>query len=112
MRIDTAAERAFREMIWKRDKARDRATGQRLERHTDDWRVLGDVCHIKPKGAYPELRHATSNAILMSRANHILSDGRGGYLLKIEGNADETLTFRRYDRNGQLLWERESPCPR
>jgi len=102
----------FRALIWERDRGRSRLTGRRLIKDTDDWLLRGDVCHIKPKGAYPELRHVSGNAVLLSRNEHIQSDGRGGYLLKIEGDADAELLFRRYDRSGLLLWEKRSPCPR
>lgn len=111
MRRDSVAEKKFLAAIWLRDRGRDRCTGQRLERLTDDWNRLGDVAHILAKSTSPQLRYATSNACLLSRASHILSDGRGGYLLKIEGDADGELTFRRYARDGTLLWTRVSPCP-
>lgn len=107
----SAADAFFREVIWARDQGRDRLTGKPLERDSEDFDKRGDVCHIKPKGAYPELRHETWNAVLLSRRNHIASDARGWYLLKIEGNADTELIFRKYDHDGDLLWEKVSPCP-
>lgn len=104
---ERARAKAFRAAIWAREDGKDRATGVQLATRTSDLSYLGDVCHLKPKGRYPELRYETSNAILLSRRHHILSDGRGGYRLKIEGeDANQALTFRMFDRDGVELWSR------
>jgi hypothetical protein len=106
------ADEAFRLSIWTRDGGRDRATGQPLQHQSDNWDTWGQVCHLKGKGAHPERRHDLSNAILLSMTNHILSDGRGHYRLKILGeDANQTLIFRLTDRDGNVLWERTSKPP-
>jgi hypothetical protein len=105
------AERKFRELIWLRDQGRSRATGQPLERQSDNWGKQGDVCHLQAKGLHPERKYDTSNAFLMERILHIASDGRGHYRLKISGNADAELIFVMTDKNGQELWRRTSTPP-
>jgi len=106
-------ENKFRELIWRRDGGIDRATGQRLLKAPNaiSWCSLGDVCHLKPKGPYPELKYEPSNAFLMCRELHIASDGRGGYRLKISGNANEELTFVMSDQHGHEIWRRVSKPP-
>lgn len=103
-----AREASFRAAIWLRDQGLDRATGKPLEHQTDNWDRLGDVCHLKSRGAYPELKYVTSNAFLMCRNLHIASDGRGHSRLKISGDADVELRFVMTDKHGQVLWERKS----
>lgn len=104
----------LRDLIWQREDGKDRATGEPLWRSSLDERRRGEVCHIKPKGKYPELRHETGNAVLLSAYHHRLSDGRDGYKLKIEGaSADGALTFRMTNAQGDVLWERTTTprCP-
>lgn len=114
-KAEFARKKAFREAIWRREDGRDRATGERLYRPgTDDWRYLGDVCHIQPVGAHPDRRYDLGNAILLSRWHHIQSDGRGGYKLKIVGtDANGPLTFRMTNAYGETIWEHttEPRCP-
>src|SRR5262245_44731477 len=108
----TKEERQFRDAIWARDRSISRATGNDLSRSTPVESLWhGDVCHLKPKGRYPELKYATANAFLMERFLHIASDGRGGYRLKISGDANGILTFVMRDKTGQVLWERTSSPP-
>lgn len=98
-------EREFRRQVWEREGGCSRLTGQPLSKWDDDWDRLGDVCHILPKSVYPERRFDPENAVLLSRNEHILSDGRGGYLLKILGSkASLPLRFERYNHHGILLW--------
>ena len=114
MPIDRAAEDRFRREVWIRDKGLDRATGRPLERSSDNPHVKGEVCHLKPKGPYPELRHVVSNAVLMSAENHRQSDARGGKKLQLidpktgepATDASKPILFRMCDRRGVVLWSR------
>ena len=108
----------FRAAVWKRDGGMDRATGRMLSQRLDSaWDYRGDVCHLFGRRVRPEWATDPDRAILMSRINHILSDGRGGYRLKIldaktgERATDATrkLRFVCYDRDHTtVLWMRES----
>jgi len=106
-----AAEKKFREAIWLRDRGIDRATGKPLKRQGDDWNV-GQVCHLKGRGAYPEFKYAIWNAFLMNAHFHRLSDARGGRLLKVIGDdANGVLEFVMTDKTGRVLWRRSSAPP-
>jgi hypothetical protein len=101
------AEEILREAIWFRDQGRDRCTGHRLERHSNNWDRLGDVCHIRARSLAPERKYDPDNAFLMCRRLHIASDARGDYRLKIIGtDASLPLLFRMTDKTGAVLWER------
>ena len=107
----------FRAAVWSRDKGLDRATGQPLSKTDPSWHVRGDVCHLYSRRVRPEWATDPARAILMSRTNHILSDGRGVYRLKIldaetgerAEDATRRLRFVCYDRDlVTVLWTRES----
>ena len=77
----------------------------------------GDVCHLVSRNVRPEWKTDPDRAILMSRANHILSDGRGYYCLKILDaetgeramDAGRILLFVCYNWNHEtILWTRKS----
>jgi hypothetical protein len=98
-------------MIWRRDRGIDRCTGKPLQRHSDHWDTLGDVCHLRPRSLAPELKYDASNAFLMCRRLHMASDARGNYRLKISGDANRVLTFTMTDKDGHVLWTRSSDPP-
>ena len=114
----TEREIAFREAVWRRDAGRDRATGRILYRQSEDWDSLGEVCHLLSRGAHPDLAYVVSNGILLSKANHWLSDARGGHALRISDpetgeratdagtDVPKPLTFTLLDRTGRILWTR------
>lgn len=108
------AEDAFRDEIWRLDGGVSRASGKRLFRVHRDAGRRGQVAHIKPRSAYPELAFKVSNAVLLSDEEHELSDprtadARGRSLLEIRGtNANRSLTFIRRDVDGRELWRRTS----
>ena len=107
----------FRDAVWARDGGVDRATGQPLSRTDCSWDRHGDVCHLFGRRVKPEWATDPDRAILMSRKNHMLSDGRGGSRLKILDaetglrplDATRRLRFICYDRDHEtILWTRES----
>lgn len=104
----------FRDEIWRLDGRKSRASGKPMLHGGTDPTRRGQVAHIKPKGAYPELAFDVKNAILLSDEEHRLSDPRtanagGKALLEIRGtNANGSLTFIRRDVDGRELWRRSS----
>jgi hypothetical protein len=80
---DALTPAEFRKRVWVRDAGRDRCTGEPLSNTADSWDTLGDVCHLKGRRVMPEWVTDPARAILLSRTNHILSDHRGGYRLKL-----------------------------
>ena len=113
-RMRERLDRSFRDLVWFRDRHRDRATGQLLYREHADWNFRGNVCHLRSKGAHHDLRQWTSNGVLLSDYNHQLSDGRGGRLLRLTDpdtgepatDADKPIRFTLYDKVGKVLWMR------
>lgn len=105
-----------RSAVWARDKGRDRATGKPLKRNSANPDERGEWCHLKGRRVKPEWKTDPRRQILLSATNHQLSDGRGGYLLKIlnpktlapatDGNAP--ILFIRYNPKGVELWRRIS----
>lgn len=101
----------FRAEVWFRDKHRNRVTGEPLSKSDRDWRFRGEVCHLRTKGAHPELRTVVSNALLMSAQHHWLSDGRGGRVLRLYDpdtmelatDANRPILFVLKDRDGRVL---------
>ena len=108
--------RAFRDAVWEREQARDRATGQILSRVHSSSFVRGEVCHLKGRRVAPELKYNPRNAILLSAEHHRLSDGRGNNRLKLTDpltgdkatDAFQPITFTLYDRQGNVIWSRTS----
>lgn len=106
----------FRGAVWLRDGGVDRATGQPLEHESGAYDTCGQVCHLRGRGAYPELKYEPSNAVLMSSRNHIHSDARGGRLLRLTDpetgepavDGSKPIRFSMYDKAGTLLWTRIS----
>jgi hypothetical protein len=104
----------MRAEVWKRHGGRDRATGELLNRTDTNWATLGEVCHLKGRRVMPEWLTDPDHAILLSKVNHILSDGRGGYLLKMldpttgepATDATQPIRFVWVMKNGTVLWER------
>lgn len=101
-------EKKFRNLIWELDRGLDRCFGTPLDRsRSADWKHRGEVCHLRARSLAPEKKYDPSNAFLLSAYLHFLSDGRGGYRLKILGDdARKPLTFRMHDKNGDVLWQR------
>ena len=102
------AEKKFRDLIWELDRGLDRCFGTPLSRSQfADWRHQGQVCHLRARSLAPEKKYDPSNAFLMSAYLHFMSDGRGGYRLKILGDdARQKLTFVMTDKDGRELWRR------
>lgn len=114
--IQPQKDRAFRAEVWRVDRSRCRATGVVLERvHVDPLR-RGQVAHLRGRNVAPAQRTDVSNAVLMSDAMHVLSDHRGGRLLKLTDpetgepatDASKPIRFTLYDRAGAVLWTRVS----
>lgn len=113
-REDAAIEREakkVRDQVWARDKARCRAYGVPLKRVSDNPLVLGQVDHLHARslGGPDE----TENEVLLSpiahERKHLRYDAVG---LRIEGNADETLTLTEFDlETGAVLRVWDSPVP-
>lgn len=110
------SRKALRDHIWRVDGGRCRASGKQLFRdhlHIDH---RGEVCHVQSRGAHPERALDPANCILMSALMHILSDGRGGYRLKLfdlqtgepATDASRPIRFVMHDSAGHVLWERIS----
>ena len=107
---------AFRLAVWTRDQGMDRATGQPLFQTAPHMTSRGNCCHLQSKGSTPERRYDVANAVLMSELNHILSDHRGGRVLKltdpetgdpaIDGN--KPIRFTLYTKDGKIMWTRVS----
>ena len=80
------------------------------------WDHLGEVAHLYGRNVRPEWATDPDRALLLSRTMHILSDGRGGYLLKMTDSetgeraddASKPIRFTLYDRAGWILWTRIS----
>ena len=75
--------RLLRDHIWIRDGGRSRASGAILQRDHCLLELRGEVAHVQSRGSCPERKMDPTNCILLSAAEHILSDGRGGYRLKL-----------------------------
>jgi len=107
-------DRRFRAAVWDRDHGIDRATGIPVEHYHDNWRLRGEVHHLRSRRAAPELRVNPSNGVLLSVASHWLADGRGGRLLRLTDpatgepatDANQPIRFTCYDRAGGVLWSR------
>lgn len=110
---------AFRDAIWERDGGKDRATGKPV------WRSLegsiherGDVAHLKCRRVMPEWKTDVRRGLLLSAFSHILSDHRGGNLLKMTDpetgepatdageKTPKPIRFTLFDRQGNVKWSR------
>lgn len=82
------------QLVWDRDKGRCRACGFRVQQGLIGSGLAseGNVHHIVKRSQSKALREATSNMVLLDAKCH--HDAHAG-ALKIEGNADERLTFTR-----------------
>ena len=113
---DRLTPERFREAVWILDGGKDRATGQVLERVSDDWDRRGEVAHLKPRRVEPSWATDPKRAILLSMKNHMLSDARGNGRLKIldaetgepATDASRPIRFTLYDKHGGILWTRVS----
>ena len=114
--LDRLTPARFREAVWARDAGRDRATGDLLDKLGLDWTRMGEVCHLFGRNVRPEWATDPDRAVLLSCANHILSDGRGGYRLRMcdpvtgarADDASKPIRFTLYDKEGHILWTRTS----
>lgn len=75
-----------------RDGGLSRISGRPTVTGTSDPTRLRDHCHIKAKGAHPELKYASSNIFTATRQEHKLFDA---YAITLEGtDARGRLIFR------------------
>lgn len=98
---------------YNRDNGCSRASGRHLKFRNGSPFTIADPHHIiwKSAGGPDELW----NVCTLDRSEHDRVHMRGNYKtrLEVEGNANETLTFREFDaETGKLIREWESPCPR
>ncbi len=96
--VDSEARRADREIrfhCFLRDNRRCRAFGTALKFDTDKLSKKAENHHIKPKSAGGS--DDPFNRCTLSPLAHQM---RHGGELEIEGNADETLTFKLYELKG------------
>ena len=104
----------FRAAVWIRDRGRDRATGQILYPDHPDPHFRGQVCHLRGRRVMPEWMTDPQRAILLSDANHILTDARGNRLLRLtdpitgepatDGSKPIRFTLRTF--RGDQVWTR------
>ena len=114
--LDRLTPAEFRAAVWARDGGRDRATGQSVSKSDCSWDRLGEVAHLYGRNVRPEWATDPDRALLLSHVMHILSDGRGGYRLKLYDpltgeratDASKPIEFTLYDRAGRILWNRIS----
>jgi hypothetical protein len=105
-------EQAWKDAIDKRDGLVSRISGKALATNTTSQMSLRDHCHIKAKGAYPELRYEVSNGFNASRYEHKLLHAGA---IELEGtDANKRLIFRwsarvkPEDRTFRILSKRRS----
>jgi hypothetical protein len=109
-----SADRRFRDAVWAKSEGIDRSTGRPVYRvHADDAK-RGQVCHLKGRRVMPEWKRDPNRAIVMSDAQHQLSDARGGHRLKLTDpetgepatDARKPIKFTLFDKDGFVLSER------
>lgn len=113
---DRLSAEAFRSAVWVRDQGKDRATGAPLVKWDPHWDKQGQVCHLRSRGAYPDLAVDPDNAVLLSGRMHWLSDGRGGKRLRMTDpksgepatDGSKPIRFILTDKVGAVIWERIS----
>ena len=113
---DQAARKVFRDQVWQRDGGRSRVNGEILFRSHGCKVYRGNVCHLQSRGAHPERALDPTNAILMSEYHHIMSDARGGRVLRLTDaetsepatDATRPIRFTLYDKAGAVVWTRVS----
>lgn len=105
-------EQAWKDAIDKRDGMVSRISGKPLSATTTNPEHLRDHCHIKAKGAHPELRYEVGNGFNASRYEHRLLHAGA---LELEGtDANGRLIFRwanhikPEDRTFRILSKRRS----
>ena len=106
----------LRDHIWERDGGRSRASGQTLWRDHCLHDCRGEVAHIQSRGSEPSRKMDPTNCLLLSAYEHVLSDGRGGYRLKLTDpltgepalDATKPIKFTLYRKDGSVEWERVS----
>ena len=106
----------LRDAIWIRDAGRSRASGTILSRDHCLLTLRGEVCHIQSRGSCPARKMDPTNCLLLSAAEHILSDGRGGYRLKLFDaetgapafDATRKIRFVLHHRDGSIVREHTS----
>lgn len=114
-----SADDVCRDQVWERDQAVSRASGTPLERSHEDANRRGQWCHLFGRNARPEWRTDPDRQLLLSDAEHQLSDARGGNLLKIldpktgerATDASRTVLFVWVDIKGREVKRRLSPNP-
>jgi hypothetical protein len=101
-----AKEQAFRDAVWTRDQRRSRASGTPLVRAHADPDKRGEVHHLRKRGSYPAGKYDVANGCLLSATEHALAEAWPPRL-EIRGtNANEPLTFVRYDEARREVWRR------
>lgn len=111
-----AAAKAFREAVWIRDGGRDRANGAVLLKAGNTMRESGNVCHLQSRQSHADRKTDPTNAVLLSDYHHILSDHRGGRLLRLTDpetgapamDGSKPIRFTLFDTRGKVVWERVS----
>jgi hypothetical protein len=104
---------AFRKAIWKRDKGRSRATGQKLVKSgTTDWHELGEVDHVIDRSLAPERLYDLGNGILLSKRENRLKKtpcprAPEFRMFEVEGPDNRGLPqiFRWRDKDGKVTKE-------
>ncbi len=69
-----ANEKAFRQGVWSRDHRRSRASGKPLAKSGSDYERIGEVHHVIPRSLAPERVYDVANGLLLSKAEHALSE--------------------------------------
>jgi hypothetical protein len=108
-----SAERHFRSLVWSLGGGVDRFTGQLLFIAHADPNKRGQVCHLKGRRVMPEWRLDPNRAVLLSDANHQLSDARGNHRLKLTDpetgepatDARKPIKFTLRDKDGFVIRE-------
>ena len=97
---------------YNRDHGCSRLSWRPLEYRTQNPFTVADPHHIKWRSAGG--LDVLENIVTISREEHDMIHMRGNYKFRIEveGNANKTLTCRKFSmETGRLVREWESPCP-
>jgi hypothetical protein len=98
--------------VYVRDHGCSRASGRPLKFRSGPVATIADPHHIAWRSAGGD--DSTKNLVTLSRDEHDMVHMRGNYKfrLEVEGDANQTLTFRKYSmETGRLVREWDSPNP-
>jgi len=100
---------AFRDAVWKRDKGRSRATGQKLSKSGTNWDEIGEVDHVINRSIAPDRVYDVTNGILLSKRENRLKKtpcplAPEHHLFEVSGpdNRGEPQTFTWRDKAGTI----------